>query len=693
MTVTVPGLDPLADEGEPPVRPQGGRLRRLVRGPGADPGWVRPSFIGLLAATALLYVWGLGASGWANSFYSAAVQAGAHSWKAFFFGSFDSSSFITVDKPPASLWVMELSARVFGVNSWSILVPQALEGVATVALLYATVRRRFSPAAALLAGAVMAVTPVAVLMFRFDNPDALLVLLLVGAAYATTRAIERAGTWWLLLAAALVGTGFLTKMLQAFIVVPVFAVVYLLAAPTSVRRRIGQLLAAGVALVVASGWWVAVVSLVPASARPYIGGSQTNSVLELVLGYNGFGRLTGNENGSVGGGAAGTAGRWGSTGWDRLFGSDMGTQVSWLMPAALVLMVAMLWSLRRAPRTDGQRAAVLLWGGWLLLTGVVFSYAQGIIHAYYTVALAPAIGALVGIGAVELWRQREIGWARAALALALGATAVWAFVLLGRTPDWYPALRTFVLAGGLAAAILIAVLPRVAGRAAAVVAAAVAVLGLVAGLAAPTAYALDTAATPHTGAIPSAGPTGASSGGFGGGPRAGGAQGTPGGFPQGRPGGFPQGGFPGGQQGAPQGGQPGAVGGRGGSQGGLGGLLDAGTPSSQLVELLRADASSYTWVAAVVGANSAAGVQLGADEPVMAIGGFNGTDPSPTLAEFQQLVAEGRIHYFVASGGGGLGGPGGGSSGNSAQITSWVEQTFTAQTVGSATVYDLTAAL
>jgi len=221
--------------------------------PAARARWIRPAVAVLLIGTAILYLWDLSASGWANAFYSAAVQAGAKSWKAFFFGSSDASNFITVDKPPASLWVMEISARILGVNSWSILVPQALEGVAAVGLLYLTVRRWAGPVAGLIAGAVFALTPVAVLMFRFNNPDALLVLLLVGAAYATSRAVEKASTKWLLLVGVLIGFGFLTKMLQALLVVPAFALVYLIAAPTSLRRRIVQVLAAGAALVVTAG--------------------------------------------------------------------------------------------------------------------------------------------------------------------------------------------------------------------------------------------------------------------------------------------------------------------------------------------------------------------------------------------------------------------------------------------------------
>src|ERR1700730_5175809 len=248
-----------------------------------SPRWARPALLVLLAATALLYLWGLGASGWANSFYSAAVQAGTKSWKAFFFGSSDAANFITVDKPPAALWVMELSARLFGVNAWSILVPQALEGVAAVALLYAGVRRWFGAGAGLLAGAVLALTPVAALMFRFNNPDALLVLLLTAAAYAMVRALDEGRTRWLVLAGSLIGFGFLAKMLQTVLVVPGFGLAYLVAGPVSLRRRIGQLLAAGGAMVASAMWWVVAVMAVPASARTYVGGSQNNSLWNLMF--------------------------------------------------------------------------------------------------------------------------------------------------------------------------------------------------------------------------------------------------------------------------------------------------------------------------------------------------------------------------------------------------------------------------
>jgi len=718
-----PAAPPPAGGGGPgtihPGRPRRGPAR-LWRGRRGDPPWVRPALLVLLGATAALYLWDLGASGWANSFYAAAVQAGTKSWKAFFFGSSDAANFITVDKPPASLWVMELSARIFGLSSWSLLVPQALEGVAAVAVLYAAVRRSVGRAGpALVAGAVLATTPVAALMFRYDNPDALLVLLLTVGAYATVRALERASTWWLVLAMAAVGTGFITKMLQAFLVVPAFALVYLLAAPTPLRRRLVQLAAAGVALVVSAGWWVAAVQLTPAADRPYIGGSQDNSVLNLVFGYNGFGRLSGNESGSVGGAATGGS-RWGPTGVLRFFSDDFGADIAWLIPAAVILAVACLWLWRRRARSDAPRAGMVLWAGWLVVTEGVISLAQGIIHPYYSVAVAPAVGAMVGIGAGELWEHRRRLWVRLCLAGTLVVTVAWAAVVLERASSWMPWLAPAVVALGVAAAVGIVAGSRRGGALAAAVGAA----AVVSALAAPAAYALDTAATPHQGAIPSAGP--ATTAGFGaarGGPGAGG-------FPGARPGaaagsgtrapassgagaGFPgtaAGGLPGAQGSAgtpPAGGFPAVAGGAGaapgssraaapgaggpgpsGRSGAGGGFLSATTPGKALVRALERDAARYTWVAATVNSNSAAGYQLATGDPVMAIGGFNGTDPAPTLTQFETDVAEGRIHYFIAGGGGG---PGGGTGTTATAITRWVESHFSATTVDGVTLYDFAA--
>ncbi|GAA0444103.1 glycosyltransferase family 39 protein [Streptomyces olivaceiscleroticus] len=685
-----------------------------------DPRWARPGLLLLLAVTAVLYLWDLGASGYANSFYSAAVQAGSESWKAFFFGSSDAANSITVDKPPAALWPMGLSVRLFGLGAWQILVPQALMGVATVGVLYAAVRRRFGAGAGLLAGAVLAVTPVAALMFRFNNPDALLCLLMVCAIACVLRALEDARTKWLVLAGLCFGFAFLVKTLQAWLILPPLALVYLLCAPTTVRRRIGQTLLAGLALVVSAGWWVAIVELWPASSRPYIGGSQNNSFLELTFGYNGLGRINGNETGSVGGGGGpggGAGGGWGETGITRLFSSDMGGQISWLLPAAFVLLIAglaVLWRARRA--TDAlaaqQRNAFWVWGGALLMTFATFSFMSGIFHQYYNIALAPYIAALVGMGAALLWQRRHARpavsatVATAVLALTVAATAVWSYVLLDRSATWLPWLRWTVLVGGLFAAVTLAVFGRGTAGAGRRLAVGAAGLGLATSLAGPVAYTLNTVTTPHTGSIITAGPS--VSGGMGGpgGMRPPGGQGGPPGM-RGGPGGTSKGQLgnaqPGGQQGGgfrpgtPPGvgknqqAGPGAMGGgeRGGMRGGggMGGLLNGAQVSAEVKAKLLADADEYTWVAASIGSQNAASYQLATEKPVMAVGGFNGSDPSPTLKRFQQYVKEGKIHYFL---GGSMGGPGG-NSGTSSKITSWVAKNYAKVTVGSTTLYDLTS--
>jgi 4-amino-4-deoxy-L-arabinose transferase-like glycosyltransferase len=719
-------------QGTPPAR---GRVQRFVRGKETDPSWVRPALLTLLGLTAVLYLWDLGASGWANSFYSAAVQAGSKSWKAMFFGSSDSSNFITVDKPPAFLWPMDISARLFGLNSWSVLAPQALEGVATVGLVYLTVRRWFSAQAALLAGAVLALTPVAAMMFRYNNPDALLALLLTGALYATTRAIEKAETKWLVLAGTLVGFGFITKMMQAFLIIPALVIVYLLAAPTGWWRRVWQVALMGVATVAAAGWWVLAVVLTPAADRPYVGGSQNNSILNLIFGYNGFGRLDGSESGSVGGHATTAgSGMWGPTGLTRLFNSEFGNMMSWLLPAALVMGAVLLVVTVRATRTDRERAALLLWGGTLVGTGLVISLAKGIIHPYYTVALAPPLAGLVGISAVGLWQRRSSWVGRAGLAAALAVTVAWGATLLSRTPTWFPSLRYVLIVVGILAGLIILALPLLRKIPRTATAAAV-VLGLGAALVTPLFSTVATADTPHSGAIPSVtpsaqggfgGPGGTfpgvggrgfggarfggrgtgGAGGFGAPPALGGTgtgagTGAAGGFPAGGfpAGGFPAGGFPtgGSAGGGFGGGTPraggaglGRAGGRLGGAGGGGGFLSSSTSNAALTKDLKADASHFTWVAATVNSNSAAGYQLASDEPVMAIGGFNGTDPTPSLAQFEKDVAQGKIHYFI-SGGGGFGGGQSSGSDDASKITSWVEAHFTATTVGGTTVYNLTS--
>lgn len=699
MTAATPSARVQGPSGAPaaPAHVTGGReplTRRIRRGRPEDPRWARPAFLCVLLVIALAYLWNLSASGYANSFYSAAVQAGSQSWKAFFFGSLDSANAITVDKPPATLWPMALSVRIFGLSSWAILAPQVLMGVATAGVLYAAVRRRFSAAAGLITMAVFALTPVAALMFRFNNPDALLALLMTVTVYCVLRALEGGRTRWLVWAGVAVGLAFLSKTLQAFLILPPLTVLYAVSAPVPVRKRFGQLGLAALAVIVSGGWWVAIVELWPASSRPYIGGSQNNSFLELTFGYNGLGRINGEETGSVGGGGQG--GGWGETGIGRMFNSEIGGQISWLLPAALILLVAGIWLTWRAGRTDTARAAFLAWGGSLLMTALVFSFMAGIFHQYYTVALAPYLAALTGTGATALWERRGTWWAGTTLGVTVAVTAVWSYVLLGRTPDHLPWLRWAVLACGLVAAVGLLLASRL-GRALALGAAG---LGLAASLAGPAAHTISTLNTGHQGSIVTAGPSGSGRAGPGGGVPGGGDGGGPGGGmrPPGQGtqqgGGFPGGGTPpaqGGQgqgrQGQTPGGMPGGgAGEHGAGGGGMGGLLDGASVGSEARTLLEQNADAYTWTAAAVGSQNAASYQLATGDPVMAIGGFNGSDPSPTLEQFEQYVEDGEIHYFVS---GGMGG-GTGGEGTSSRIASWVEENFEEVTVGSATFYDLT---
>ncbi|MGC0362328.1 4-amino-4-deoxy-L-arabinose transferase-like glycosyltransferase [Rhodococcus sp. 27YEA15] len=697
--------------------------------PVTGPRWEPWALAALLIGTGVAYIWGLGASGWANSFYAAAVQAGSVSWKAFFFGSSDAANSITVDKPPMSLWLMSLSVRIFGLSSWAMLVPQALLGVGSVALLWGAVRRYFGAAAGLLAGLVLALTPVAALMFRFNNPDALLVLLMIGAVWALLRAVQDGRTRWLVVVGVLCGFGFLTKQLQIMLVVPPLALTYLIAGPPKLGKRVMQLFAALGAMIVAAGWWLAIVELWPADSRPWIGGSQNNSILELTFGYNGLGRLSGNETGSVGGGgmrgvgeaatgaaaggfpgAAGAAapgggaggGMWGSTGITRLFEAAQGGQIAWLIPAALILAVTGIILRGRAARTDAQRASFIVWGLWLLVTGLTFSFMAGIFHAYYTVALAPAIAALVGAGSVLAWRHRETVWVRVMSALTLAATTATAWLLLGRSSTFVPWLRWMILVVGIVSVVGILLPALSRGRIAAVLV----IAALFTGLAGPAAYAVDTINTPHTGSIVSAGPTAEGGrGGFGGG--RGGFGGVNGGFGGTNGGGTAVGGVAApGTATAPGTGTPPATAGRMGGQapgstagttpgrtngartgGGAGGLLGASTPGAEVIATLEQDSGKFTWVAAAIGSNNASGYQLATQSPVMPIGGFNGSDPSPTLAQFQQYVSEGKIHYFIA---GGMMGGGMNAEGTATAISAWVTENFTATTVDGVTLYDLT---
>ncbi|MFT3714498.1 MAG: glycosyltransferase family 39 protein [Gordonia sp. (in: high G+C Gram-positive bacteria)] len=712
----------------------------------------------LLVGTALLYLINLSANGWGNDFYAAAAQAGGESWKAWLFGSLDPNNVITVDKPPAALWATGLSVRLFGLSSWSILVPQAVMGVLSVWVLYATVRRlllssgssRTATAGGLLAGAILALTPAAVLIFRFNNPDALLVLLMTVAAYCTVRACQKASLKWLALVGVALGFAFLTKMLQGLLVLPGFGLAYLLFARTTWLKRIRDLAVATVALIVSAGWYVALVDLWPKSSRPYIGGSTDNSFMDLVLGYNGFARIFGGGHGGGGGGMGGGPGGNGATGTSfggtptlaRLFSNEFGNEISWLLlTACLVLVAAVLsWFVYAIARVKGLQVrnpitrdialGLTVFGSWLVVTAIVFGYMSGTVHPYYTVALAPAIAAVVAIGAVVGWRHRAT-WAGTALLAAMLVSATgWGAIKAHATGFAWPVLGWVLAVATVLGLAALAVLRKADGRRAALLAATLTVAG---GITLGT-FGIATANTPHSGSIPSVvqtangggmgGPGGMGGGmpggmgggssngeGSGGGQSSGSTQGgtgSSGQLPSGQaPSGQGQSGETGtgqgqssqGQSGQAQSGQDAqgtgqsGTGGssssrRGGFGGGMGGPGGGGRTDTKVIDLLKS--TDTTWAAATNGAQSQAGLQLESGRPVIAIGGFGG-DPAPTLDQFKQWVKEGKIAYYVSGGFGGGGGMRGGSQNGEESIDSWVKANFTATTVGNSTVYKLTS--
>ena len=612
-------------------------------------GWITGA---IAALAAVVYLWGLDAVGDANSYYTAAVKSATISWKAFFFGSIDPGNFITVDKPPAALWIQALSGRIFGFSTWSMLVPEALCGVATVLLLHRMVRKWAGDTAAHLAALALTFTPVAVLMFRYNNPDAFLTFLCVAAAAALWTAVETSRTRWLVLSGVLVGLAFQTKMLQAFLILPAFIAVYLWAGKPKLLRRIGQLAAALVALIVSCGWWVALVAAWPAASRPYIGSTSDNSILSLVFGYNGLNRIFGGSGGNGGPGGPGGAGGNTSVGFGgpsgiwRMFNIANGGQISWLLPLAGAGLVAGLWLTRRHPRTSTGRAGWVLWGGWALVSLVVFSLSSGIFHQYYTVQLAPAVAALAGAGSVALFRLgRRNRWLRGVLPAVVLGTAAWSVVLLARDGTYFSWLRPVIMVGAALAAAGLWLGVELRIRPVVVAASIVAAATLLAG---PVAYSVTTVRHPATGSIVAAGP--GSAGGFGG---------------------------PGG---------PGGV---------------TGTDTA-LVSYLESHRGSATYLVAGFGSGSTAGIIIATGEPVMTIGGFSGSDPAPTLAGFEALVKAGEVRYVLVGGqgggfggpGGGFGGPGGGGQGSSSSISSWVTSHGTAVTVAgsSTTLYDVSGA-
>lgn len=686
-----------------------------VRPPEAAPRWSLPALLGIMVLAAVLYSWNLSSSG-LNSFYSAAVLSGTQSWKAWFFGSLDAGNFLTVDKPPFVLMVMGLSCRVFGFGTWQMMAPLIASALGTIWILHSSVKRVWGHGAAAVAALVLALTPITVAINRDNNPDTLLVFLMVAGAALALRAVHNGRLLPLLGSAACFGLAFNTKMLQGYIALPAVFAVYLYAANTGLVKRIVNLLLAGVALAVSSFWWAAAVSLVPADERPYIGGSTDGTAWNLIMGYNGLGRILGGEgNGGGGGGGGGFSG---TAGLGRMFNDVLGGQISWLLPFSAIALIGGLVLCGRAPRTDLTRAALVMWGGWTALHHLTFSLAEGTMHPYYTTALAPGIAALCGGGGLMLLRafRADKRWLWV-LPAAFAVTGVWAVVLLRRATDWntwlWPAVAVVMVAAVVG---LIVFRSDGSGNRVRLLAASL-TAAVVASVAGPAAYAateLSATGGGMGGTNPTAGPTtGGGMGGFGGGGgnRAGGGGPGGGGFPgggqngqaNGQTGGqadgqqqgggqmgTPPNGAPGGtqqngtqQNGTQQGGQTGGQapqggtsGGPGGGMGGGGGGGMGGGADSELISYLKKHQDGAKWLLAVSSSQSASQLILSSGEPVISMWGWSGSDQAMTLAKLKELVKNGDLHYIQL--GGGMGGGRGGDSGLSSEVTAWVQENGTA---------------
>ena len=724
-------------DGVPAAGP-GRRRWEVWRSPEGQPPWARPALLGIAAVAALLYARNLAGAGLAP-FYSVAVKSMSVSWKAFFYGAFDPKATITIDKLAGSFLPQALSARIFGFHPWSLALPQVIEGVVSVLAMYRVVRRWAGPAAGLLAAGIFAATPIAASMFGHSMEDGALTMCLVLAADSWQRAVNQGRLRSLCWAGVWVGLGFQAKMLQAWIILPALGIGYLLAAPGGLIRRLRQLGVAGLVMLTVSLSWIALYTFTPAADRPYVDGSTNNSAVAMVFGYNGVERFGISFPGSVasfggggggpvervaeaaGGGAGAGAGQQynaggflgRSGGWTKLVSNRFGPEIGWLYPLAILALIAGLAWRGRARRTDPVRAGLVMWGGWLVTFGVIYSVMSNIPHTAYMASLAPPLAALSGAGIVLFWRWYRAGslggWL---LPVAVAAELAWAYYLWSGFRAFLPWVLPVAIGLGVVAVVAM-VAGRLSRRARGAVVGAGLAVGVAAMLAAPAAWAASVLDSRYAGSSfdASAGPAGGFGPGGGGGPvrsssvRPGTA---PGGQTEGFPGGGPSGGGPGGEFSGGRGERGtgerdgfGGAGGPGGGAGGLGGGIFGSTSltasQQQLYRYVSAHRDGAGYLLAVSSWSEASAYILATGQEVMPMGGFSGSVPEPTLARVRQLVATGQLRFFLLGGTGGFGGPGrGGAGGTAAQVTSWVEsscavvpaQDYGAASGGTGTLYE-----
>jgi 4-amino-4-deoxy-L-arabinose transferase-like glycosyltransferase len=626
--------------------------------------WHPFALVGVMLVSLFMNFYQLGQNGFGNLYYAAGIRSMMDNWHNFFFVSFDPGGFITIDKPPVGFWLQVLSSKIFGFTAFSVYLPQALSGVLSVALLYHLVRRRFGVVAGLLASLALAVSPISVVTNRNNTIDSTLTLVMLLGAWAVLRAAETGKLRWLLLCAVTVGIGFNIKMMEAYLVIPAFGLLYLLAAPRSIWRRLTNLALATILLLGISLSWALAVDLTPASQRPYVGSTQNNSEISLAIGYNGVQRLLGqfgfgqgrqssaNNNATgqpstttsssssssstssttpqrsqrpqgtgqpgQGGGGAGGMFNTGTAGPLRLFSQPLAGQIAWLLPLALLGMVALIWQRRLRFQEDHQQQSLVLWGTWLLTMGVFFSVA-GFFHPYYLTVMAPAVAALFGIGIVIMWRDyRRSGWRGWLLPIALIATAAEQIYILSNYPTWgqwlIPTIVGLCALGTISLIAFRLIKPAsysVMRKRVLVFLFSLAIVGL---MIAPTVWAAIPVVQNVQAQLPEAGPT---------------------------------------------------------QQGGIGNFGRSGENASadtKLIQYLETHQGTSKYLVATASSNSADSIILSTNKPVMALGGFSGSDPVLTTSQLQTLIKQNQVHYFLVSSGNS--GPGGGQS----TLTAWVQQ-------------------
>ncbi|PNI10587.1 glycosyl transferase [Arthrobacter sp. AFG7.2] len=617
-------------------------VSHLWRGPLKDPAWERPALLALLATNAVLYVWNLGINGWANFFYSAAVQSGTMDAKAFFFGSSDWGNSITVDKPPLSLWVMGISVKLFGFNPVAMLAPQVLMGVGTTLLIYMLLRRYTSAAAALFGAVVFFTTPIVTLMSRYNNPDPLMLLLMVAAAWFVLRSIETGHGGPFVVAGALLGLAFMTKQMQGMLSVPALGLSYLVYSPISWPRRLRTAASSALVLIITGGLWMTIVDLIPENARPYVGGSASNSVLELTLAYNGVERIVG---GRLVPAVMQVPGQFrpvdSDAGIFRLFNANYNQEASWLLLGGLLALILLVVRWKASPKSPPFRALVLISGVWFLTAFLLLSFMGNQIHTYYTAAIAPPLALVLGVALHSVLIARSSVVVRLGGAICALAALLTTWLVLAGTSEWPTWLPNTVLTTGIIA--ISALIIRPPSRRIEIFAA-VTLVGAV--LSGPAMTSVHNVTLEFNGSNP------------------------------------------------------------------LSGVMSKNPASiSHLLESLRKNEIAWghdiaygrvpdlevidvlartrgcTWSAATYASQTAARLQLESGRPVMPLGGFAGSDPSPTLEEFINEVEAGNICYMVQQEAF-LGVQATESA--STAISAWVESNFQSEKLGDTTVYRLT---